>query len=118
MPKEPLPAAKWMVERLLKELTQCKMYPVILGGMKHQEKLCSLFMCMHCIYRTCELGTSMGSQGDTMKAHAQELEASYFKLREFTDQDRLEVSVFATLSSGIKRCSCEGVFIYEIIDAG
>lgn len=42
MPAEALEAGKWILGQLVQHLTQCKMYPVLLHGMKHQEHLCVL----------------------------------------------------------------------------
>ena len=39
MPNEPVPAAEWVLERITKNLQVCKMYPVILAGLKHQTHL-------------------------------------------------------------------------------
>ena len=42
MPVETIPAAKFMMEKLLGEITSSKVYPVKLSGVKHQDELCSI----------------------------------------------------------------------------
>ena len=103
MPVETIPAANWVLEKLLKELSACKMYPVILGAMKHQEQLCILsftspkiieiltfvsdYKCIFTIYGIC-IGT-------TMRSHAFELETSYTSIKDLLDK------AFYTLQYGV-----------------
>lgn len=39
MPAVAIDAAKWILPQILQSLQSCKMYPVILSGMGHQEEL-------------------------------------------------------------------------------
>ena len=47
MPDEPVPAGTFMMDKLLGEITSCKMFPVKLSGMKHQERLSTMTKLMH-----------------------------------------------------------------------
>jgi len=42
MPEEPIPAGKFMLDKLLGEITTCKIFPVKLAGMKHQDELSTM----------------------------------------------------------------------------
>lgn len=42
MPEEPIPAGKFMLDKLLGEITTCKVFPVKLAGMKHQDELSAM----------------------------------------------------------------------------
>ena len=42
MPEEPIPAGKFMLDKLLGEITTCKIFPVKLAGMKHQDELSAM----------------------------------------------------------------------------
>ena len=86
MPDEPVPAGTFMMDKLLGEITSCKMFPVKLSGMKHQERLSTMTKLIHpnlClkyiqIYRCI---TPIIPQGNTMQTHAEDLEASYFQIK-------------------------------------
>ena len=39
MPSEPIPGMQWLVPKLLKDLTESKMWPIKLCGVKHQDTL-------------------------------------------------------------------------------
>ena len=39
MPSEPIPGLQWLVPKLLKDLTESKMWPIKLTGVKHQDTL-------------------------------------------------------------------------------
>lgn len=42
MPGEPIPGMEWIVPKLLKDLTESKMWPIKLAHVKHQDTLRNL----------------------------------------------------------------------------
>ena len=40
--EDPVDAVKWMVQNLMKDLQEAKMWPIKMASMKHQEKLRNL----------------------------------------------------------------------------
>ena len=48
MPQEEIPGMEWLVPKLLKDLTESKMWPIKLSSVKHQETLRT----MHALYFT------------------------------------------------------------------
>lgn len=90
MPEEPIPAGKFMLDKLLGEITTCKVFPVKLAGMKHQEQLSAMSQMLlfktafYCtiirshIRLTCITGIP---QGTTMQTHCTDLESSYFQIK-------------------------------------
>ena len=45
MPTEPIPGMEWLMPKLVKDLTESKMWPIKLASVKHQEALCTM-MCI------------------------------------------------------------------------
>ena len=42
MPTEPIPGMEWLMPKLIKDLTESKMWPIKLASVKHQDTLCTM----------------------------------------------------------------------------
>lgn len=63
MPSDPIEGLQWIVPKLLKDLTEAKMWPIKMATVKHQETL-----------------------RDTLLAQSKDLESTFFEMKQILDQ--------------------------------
>lgn len=101
MPTAPVAACEWLLPKLTSALTDCKIFPIRMQHLKHQEVLRNsyeLSFCMHDVFLHYDthlrvvLGYQMlpatySASGNTLGQHASELETSYHQIVDLAKQD-------------------------------
>ena len=104
MPSEPIPGLQWLVPKLLKDLTESKMWPIKLTGVKHQDtlrdfqalnyKIIKLYINTYVyksnitiayIWSHTRLHVPVTIQGDTLVVQSKALEECFYPLKHLLD---------------------------------
>ena len=82
MPSDPVEQTIWLLQRATAALQSAKMWPVKLSSIRHQESLSASLAYLSCAFRNFPFMVCRGKQ---MRAHAEELEKTYFQLGRFAE---------------------------------
>ena len=92
---EPIEAISWMVQHLMKDLQEAKMWPIKMANMKHQEKLrnsATFLIAAGCQHQSPShnpqsfVVSSCLLSGSSLAHAAQLLESTYFELKTVADE--------------------------------